>query len=316
MGTQIELQPVVQDLLATVRDHYAGTLDVTFGDQAVGYLRHDQGQQHVKKDGTLAITITDVTNPNYTLSHELLHLLLKLKQFPQPEYLVTTQKPEVDQTLLAISTSLYDSAAHVIIRDIQANDGLLTDQVYDQYAQGMASFLTPETTDGDERIILRILNLLDGLILFADRPLPAAWQHLYPAALSEAQKLYTSLMSRPLDTPFTFRRAYVNLLRQFGELLVQLGYQAVPLDQFVTVMPLLSAHQRRLEVRQVFNILHADLTNRQTGQRAYIGLGSDQQNAFVLPLTNQDNDPEAFKQLYQMTVADFLDKYQIENGAR
>ena len=75
--TEIKLNQTVTDLLSTANSLYPGNISVRFGDTKAGYVRHDQAQQ-VLDDGDLTVRVSDITAPNYTASHELLHLLLLL----------------------------------------------------------------------------------------------------------------------------------------------------------------------------------------------------------------------------------------------
>lgn len=77
------MQENVQVLLDEVKQHYDHPLEVVIQGEASGVLTHDQSHQRLKKDGTLEVVVTDTTNADYTLSHELLHLLYQMKGYSQ-----------------------------------------------------------------------------------------------------------------------------------------------------------------------------------------------------------------------------------------
>lgn len=78
---RITLNKENQALLDQVNSLYPeGSVFVQFHGDKSGYVRHDQATQQTIP-GALVIIVTDLTAPNYTASHELLHLLMLLKVF-------------------------------------------------------------------------------------------------------------------------------------------------------------------------------------------------------------------------------------------
>ena len=311
--------PAVQAIIDDVQSHYAHSLSIVVEGPASGQLEHEQSQQEVLPDGTLQIRVTDTTNVEYTLSHELLHLLLQMKGFPQLQYHLLTGHPDLDDQLYATSTSLYNVAAHALIVAWQRENNVIDETVESQVLAAFNTTVPAETPDTENLIIFRILSLVDILSFFnggsADQQV--VWQSAYPHAYPYAQQLYTQMMAKTPDTPFTFRRAVVQLFAQFDEILNQLGYEPTTNPEFATIPPVLSERQLRLTLNQVFELKHSDYRDRTTKERAYVALGSsDHQNAFVLPLKGKDATPEAFQLLYQRPLHDILDQYQIDYTLR
>ena len=80
---EIKLNDANKALLDQVNELYPeGSVFVQFKGGQSGYVRHDQATQQTIP-GALVILVTDLTEPNYTASHELLHLLMLLRGFPQ-----------------------------------------------------------------------------------------------------------------------------------------------------------------------------------------------------------------------------------------
>lgn len=310
----IGIQENVQVLLDEVKQHYDHPLEVVIQGEASGVLTHDQSHQRLKKDGTLEVVVTDTTNADYTLSHELLHLLYQMKGYPQLQFHLLSGDPQVDDQLYATSTALYNAAVHMLIVAWQREHELITDAVVAQVLAGFKQNVPAEADD--QLVIYRILSLLD-LLGFLDGKLPADLAAAYPQALPYAQELFQLINEQKLDSPFGLRRAIVHLFSRFDALIEQLGYQPTNDQEFATLSPVLSKRQLRLTLDQVYLIKHSGYRDRETKQPAYVAMGrSDDQNAFVLPLSENATTPEAFQQLYQQPLNDVLAQYQLDYTIR
>lgn len=308
------MQENVQVLLDEVKQHYDHPLEVVIQGEASGVLTHDQSHQRLKKDGTLEVVVTDTTNADYTLSHELLHLLYQMKGYPQLQFHLLSGDPQVDDQLYATSTALYNAAVHMLVVAWQREHGLITDAVVAQVLAGFKQNVPAEADD--QLVIYRILSLLD-LLGFLDGKLPADLAAAYPQALPYAQELFQLINEQKLDSPFGLRRAIVHLFSRFDALIEQLGYQPTNDQEFATLSPVLSKRQLRLTLDQVYLIKHSGYRDRDTKQPAYVAMGrSDDQNAFVLPLPENATTPEAFQQLYQQPLNDVLAQYQLDYTIR
>ena len=169
MAEEIHLNADSQSLLDQVNELFPrGNVFVQFDDQnKSGYVRHDQAKTDTLPGG-IVITVTDVTAPNYTASHELLLLLMLLRGFPQFFFNLSLGKEELDDQLMMISTDLYDTAMHRVVVSEQRKHGLIDDQVEAEYLKGIQATLSPEKGGNDEEGTLRLLTLLDAMVFYGD----------------------------------------------------------------------------------------------------------------------------------------------------
>lgn len=311
--TEIKLNSTTQSLLDQVQKIYPGPVIVRFGDQKAGFIRHDQAQQEALGDG-LQITITDITAPDYTASHELLHLLMLLQGFPQIFFQVSfANDPQLDEQLMIMSTDLYDIAMHLVVVKEQRSHGLIDDQIEQLYLKGILETLTRENGQKDNERTLRLITLLDALVFYGDHidQYESDLIDNYPVAYEAAKDLYQQLTAKEIDSPFAMRRAIVKLYKQFDTQLAKWGLPALHNNEFVTLSSVLSERQLRLEVRQLFEIFHSDMIDKQTKKQAYIGLNkTDQQNSFVIA-PETDDTAAFFKKYYSKTVQDLFEDMEM-----
>ncbi|GEK28851.1 hypothetical protein [Furfurilactobacillus siliginis] len=317
----IKLIPTVQALLDQVNELFPGTVSVQFGDKHAGYVRDDQVQQHVLKD-RLLIWVDDVTAPQYSAAHELSHLLMLLQGFPQVSFDLTFGDTELDGQLMALATQLFNVANHQVIFPALAGHDLIDETVASQYYDGIFATIDPEDGQQDDaQNALRLLVLLDACVFYGadiDKHATELTTN-FPITFAAAQKLYAVLTAKSAETPFGMRRSLVRLFKAFDEQLVAWGLPPLHSTEFATMTSVLSDRQLRLEMRQLFEVFHSDLQNRQTGKRAYVGLNrSDRQNAFVLtPPEDAENDSASyFKDVYDMSVKAFFDQQHIPYSIR
>jgi len=313
--TEIKLNQTLTDLLSTANSIYPGNINVSFGSEQAGYVRHDQAQQ-VLHDGDITVQVNDVTAPNYTASHEILHLLLLLQGFPQVTFNLTTSDQQLDEQLMAISMELYDTISHVLVVRKQRQHDLIDAQIEDWYLQGVTATIDPEEPDkADAMMTLRLLTLTDLLVFFEGKLTSEREQQVataYPQAWPAAQKLYEVISQKAVDTPFAMRRAVVKLFKAFDDQMTAWELPVLHANEFVTVQSVLSERQERLEVRQLFDVYHSDLLDKDKHTRAYIGLyKSDQQNAFVLPAPAQKDSDAFFKEIYGKTVKELFQTVDV-----
>ena len=135
---------------------------------------------------------------------------------------------------------------------------------------------------------------------------------LYPISFEAAQRLYEILIERSLDSAFAIRRTVVKLFKAFDDELSKLGMIPMNMTEFATLSVVLSERQMRLQVRQLFNIVHSPLDDNLTFKSAYVGQWkNDGQNSFVLADPGKDS-AKKFVEYYNMKVTDFLDSIGIE----
>lgn len=309
---KIKLNDTTQSLLNQVNQLYPGPVLVRFGEAKAGYLRHDQAKQEALPDG-LIITVTDVTAPDYTASHELLHLLMLLQGFPQIFFNVSFGDPKLDEQLMVMSTDLYDIAMHLVVVTEQRKHGLIDEQIEQLYLKGIDETISVESDKDDDERTLRLLTLLDALVFYGEHS-EQVMDHLtkrYPKAMQAARQLYQQLILKPIDSPFAMRRTIVKLFQQFDEQLSVWGLPELHNTEFTTLSSVLSERQLRLEVRQMFEIFHSDMDDRETHDKAYVGLNrNDRQNSFVLTPPQKDS-ANFFKDIYGKTVQELFDQLKM-----
>lgn len=309
---EIKLNETTQSLLDQVNKLYPGTVLVHFGEVKTGYLRHDQAKQEALPGG-LVITVTDITAPDYTASHELLHLLMLLSGFPQIFFNITFGEEKLDEQLMIMATDLYDIAMHLVVVAEQRKHQLINQEIEACYLKGIDTTITIEKNEDDDERTLRLLTILDAMVFYGEHfdQVKSHLQERYPQALRAAQKLYQELTSKPIDSPFAMRRVIVKLFKQFDEQLIKWNLPALHNNEFTTLSSVLSERQLRLEVRQMFEIFHSEMVDRQSGEKAYIGLNrNDRQNSFVLT-PPKDNSVGFFKDIYGQSVKDLFETLKM-----
>ena len=200
---EIKLNDENKALLDQVNELYPeGSVFVQFKGGQSGYVRHDQATQQTIP-GALIILVTDLTEPNYTASHELLHLLMILRGFPQIFFQLSLGDRELDEQMMIMSTDLYNVAMHRVVVAEQRKHGFINDRVEEEYLKGVEHTLTPESEDDDERA-LRLLTLLDALVFFGDHlaKYEKQLQNNYPKALAAAKKIYAEITKKPIKNAF------------------------------------------------------------------------------------------------------------------
>lgn len=313
--TELKVSQQVKDLLSATNSIFPGNVTVTFGDQKAGYVRHDQATQ-LMQDGDIEVHVSDITAPNYTASHEVMHLLLLLQGFPQMTFNLTTNNAQLDEQLMAIATELYDAVAHVLIVQKQREHNLIDPEIEDLYFKGIYATIDPEDPNQDDAMMtLRLLTLTDLLVFFngdlGDQRL-AKVEADFPKSWAAAKKLYAVITTKPVETPFAMRRTVVKLFKAFDDQMLDWDLPLLHGSEFVTMQSVLSDRQQRLEVRQLFDIYHSEMIETEQHTRAFIGLNKgDRQNAFVMPAPAEKQSDDFFKELYGMQVKDLFARLHV-----
>ncbi|MFD1670532.1 hypothetical protein ACFQ5M_00310 [Agrilactobacillus yilanensis] len=282
---------------------------------------HDQSQQIPHKDGTLEIKVTDTTNVNYTLSHELWHMLLKFQGYSQLQFPLTTGTPQLDEQIGATATALYNAAAHVLILAAQKEAGLIDERVESAFMAGVYNSVPAEDPNDkqDQLLIFRVLSLLDTFVFWQGNLNDLSNDLLlkYPESFPYAKQLYQTLTAKKIDGPFAFRRSVVALFKAFANILETLGYVPLNHAEFAVLTPVFSQRQLRLTLNQTLEVLHSEYTNLKTHQRAYVAVGkTDRQAAFVFENLAPETSPAQFQQLYEQPLEKVLKANQITYGIR
>ncbi|AEV94414.1 hypothetical protein [Pediococcus claussenii] len=317
---EIEINDEVQRLLQDVNDAFPGEVRLHFGKERSGYVRHDQSNQLINGDKIL-VEVSDVTAPDYTASHELLHMLLALKGFPQLFFKLTTGDEDADQQLMFFITELYDVVAHEIVVSEQRKHGLIDTVIESLFLNGIHETITPEKKDEiDPMSTLRLLMMMNAIVFYGDKidQYSAEFEESYPQAWQAALDIMTKLDERDIKTPLDFRRKVIKAFKLFDGQMSKWGVAELHSMEFATLGSVFSERQLRLTVRQLFQIFHADLDEKATKTRAYIGLsiGEEQQNAFVLPTPKNKQSDEYFRELYNKNVKDLFEELKMPYSIR
>lgn len=305
-----------QSLLNVVNRFFPGKVTVQFiGHQKSGFVRSDQAQT-VQDGKNIFIQINDESAPNYTASHELLHLLMILRGFPQVFFSLTTGNHTLDVQLKAMGLELYDIISHFVVVSEQRKHHLITSDVEKMYMKGIYASIKPEPKDKiDNEMEVRLATLLDAIIFYG-KLYPIVRTRLlkdYPVSLKAAEHLYRVVTEKPTDSPFGFRRNVVKLFKAYDAQLKKWGLPPLQNTAFTTVSSVLSIRQLNLQVHQLFNIYHSELNDSNTGRRAYVGFSkTDGQNSFVIPEPLDKQKREKFiPHLYGQTVKDLFKKIKM-----
>lgn len=311
----IELNKDVHGLIDAVNNFFPGKVTVTFiGQLQSGYVRHDQAQT-VQDGKNVIVQIADLSAPNYTVSHELLHLLMVLRGFPQVFYSLTTGDDTLDEQLKMMGTELYDIVSHFVVVSEQRKHNLIDDEIEGMYLKGVYATIKPEPKPLDDQMMLRLTTLLDALVFYGEGIDKVAdkFKQDFPISFEAAKKLYQVITDKPTDSPFGLRRNVVKLFKVFDEQLKDWKLPALHNTEFTTLTSVLSERQLGLKVKQLFEIYHSDLVEVNSNTKGYVGFNRvDDQNSFVLanPKGNQD-DPAFFKAVYDKSVKQLFDDLKM-----
>jgi hypothetical protein len=298
-------------LLNQVNNVYPGSIVLRGGDEASGVLLADQVSTDIL--GTrLMIEVSDATAPDFSASHELLSMLLKLSGYPQLYFQLDASEESLTEQLMVMSTYLYRPVLNAIIYREQGKHELLTDGVVAAYAKGVLQTLTKEVSGDQSEGALRLLTLLDARVLMHyvsgdTQKYKDTLADTFPEAWQAAGVLFDQLAIESIDDPASLHRGVVAAFNGFDAQMIAWGLPELHAAEFATLTPVLSERQLRLTVSQVFEIKHAVYKNHSNGEEAYIGLAkNDGQNSFVI-VPPTDAQPAWFKELYQTSVKELLD---------
>lgn len=315
MAEELKLGPKAKSLLNAVSRFFDGDVQVQFiGNLKSGYVKHDQAQimQDVKN---LFVQINDVTEPDFTATHELLHLLMTLRGFPQIYFPLTTGDDALDEQLRFIGTELFDVVAHFVVYSEQRKHGLINSKIAEEYIKGVRQTITPETSKIDSEMIIRVVTLLDAMVFFGNEfaKHDAVFVQNFPIATKAAQRLYKIITEKPTDSPFALRRNVVKLFKAFDGQMKGWELPELQLTDFAMITSVFSQRQLGLKVSQVFKLYHSKLKDTKTLTPAYIGFASvDDQDSFVISGPINAQKAEKFIQnIYAKTVKELFDELKI-----
>lgn len=315
MNNTPKLSGKTHDLINEVAHYFPGDVQVQFiGNAVAGYVRHDQAQ--VVQDGdNLLIQINDNTEPDFTASHELLHLLMTLRGFSQIYFPLTTGDQALDEQIQYVGTELFDAVAHFVVYNEQRKHGLVTEPVETEFIKGVQHTITPESDRIDSEMLLRLIVVLDAMVFFGPdfAKHKAVFEQNFPLATDAAAKLYQLISAKPTKSPFSMRRNVVKLFRAFDAQMKVWDIPQLYLNDFAMITSVFSKRQLGLQVNQVFKLYYSELKAKNTQKRAYVGFTlTDQQNSFVIEgPAGEKRSKEFFAKVYEKTVKELFDELKI-----
>lgn len=305
----MEYSQAITNLINEIQTKTNHPIKINVTEQALPYLRNEQGMYHRDKFGNDIIEINNINAHEYLLTHELLHLWLQVTNYPQLHFnLITGLNAKSDLLLTNITTLLYESVTHVLIHQKQVTMHIWNDKIAQMYVNGLERVINV-SNNNFQVLIWQILNMFDALVILgATNDIFAQWQH--SDAYRYALELWQVLQGKPINS----HRLVVRIFATFEHILSdELHLPALALREFATLTPVLSSRQLRLRVEQVFSLIPSAFVNANTKQQAYLGLGiSDHQNSFVLPVDlHQVKISEYLDDLKQQPLMQVLNKYHF-----
>lgn len=314
-----EFNPAVQSLLDKVNEGFNEPLEIKIDDKKSGILRNENAESNIEPGGKGTIHILDSTDVDYSLSHELLHILLQELNYPTTGTAVHAPETEFNDQMRAIAGGLEAGVVHTMVAGWQHESGLLTDEVKKMVRAGIEADITPETTTEDDgNLLQRILTLLDGLTVLGgpENDLVSAWYSEYPTALGIASELWQTIDETDITDARGYRSGIVKVFKKFNEALQPMG-ASLDFANFICVTPVFSSRQLRLSLNQLYLLQDSPYQSDKPNTTAYAALGkSDGQCAFVLQLDPDETNPEYFQQLYAKPLSEVLAAYGIGYSER
>lgn len=314
---EITLQQNTQNLISKIKEQFDGEIKIQYGSEKVGFIKHQQVESRLE-DGNFIINVTDITAPDYLISHELFHFFLQLNQAPELMLKMTTDDFNIDDKINATAVQLYDTVLHGTIFRLQEENGFIDDNIRELFYQGILATVTAEPKEGsgpDEWGMYRLITLLDALVFFQNEDMEQITEkflEFYPISTDAALKLLEILTSNDLRAPFEARRATVALFKAFDAQLEAWKLPKMYLNTFATLTPVFSERQLKLEVRQLFDIMHSEFKSNVNFASAYVGIQkNDQQNAFVITVPRNADSKEVILRTYDMTVLELMETIKM-----
>ncbi|WP_245865755.1 hypothetical protein [Companilactobacillus nuruki] len=276
------------------------------------FLTLDQAS-HESNDDVIKVVITNEKFSEFVLSHELHHIELELSDEPEIDSAVTSGKSDFDGRVLSIANSVFETLEHVLVVKLQKEDGTFSDEIKKEYLKGVEAALHPKVElDRANMRFYRTLIMFDGII-FGEHEFDDDWKHEFPKSFKYASHLAEIAEKDDLTVPFKFRRALVNALDAYNEVIISNGYEGLHFHTFLNITPIISKRQLRLSLNQVYQIKHSEYKNRATGKDGFVLIAiNDGQGIATLNLDPVKVTPEFYKAFYQYTVEDVFDKEGIK----
>lgn len=297
-----ELPDFIVEQVENIEQQYNKKIEIYSQFEPQKLLTLDQANHTVDQD-LVKVVITNEKYADFVLSHELHHIELEFSDEPNISSAVTTGQRERDERVLAIANSVFETLEHVTVLKRQKADQTLTDEVKAEYLRGLEIALHPNVSlDNANMRFFRTLIMFDGMI-FGEHALDDKWKDEFPTSFKYALKMAQIVEENDLTVPFQFRRALVNSLDAYNEIIISNGYQGMHFHTFLNVTPVVSKRQLRLSLNQVYQIKHSEYKNRATGRDGFALISiNDGQSVATLNLDPNKVTPEFYKTFYQYTV--------------
>lgn len=276
------------------------------------YLTLDQASHTIEGD-TIKVVITNEKFADFVLSHELHHIELELSDEPEIDCAVTSGQRDRDGQVLMVANSIFETLEHVTVLKRQKEDGTYTDEIKQEFLKGIDIALRPRVSmDVANMRFYRTLVMFDGII-FSEHAKDADWKNDFSKSFKYASELVEIAEKNDLSVPFQFRRALVNCLDTYNEIIISNGYQGLHFHTFLNVTPVISKRQLRLSLNQAYQIKHSEYKNRATGRDGFVLIAiNDGQGVATLNLNPDKVTPEFYKAFYQYTVQEVFEKEGIK----
>ncbi|MQS76159.1 hypothetical protein FHL06_07140 [Lactobacillus halodurans] len=307
-----ELSNHIVEQVEKIEQQYNKKIELYSDYKDQDFLTLDQASHEIKDD-IIKVVITNEKFSDFVLSHELHHIELELSDEPSISCAVTSGKPDNDGRILAIANSVFETLEHVIVAKRQQEDGTYTDEIKTEYLKGVESALHPNAElDLANMRFYRTLIMFDGII-FGEHSRDDDWKNEFPTSFKYASKLVEIAEGNDLTVPFQFRRALVNGLDEYNEIILSNGYEGLHCHEFLNITPIVSKRQLRLSLNQVFQIKHSAFKNRATGRDAFALIAiNDGQSVATLNLDPKKVTPEFYKAFYQYKIEEVFEKEGIK----
>ncbi|EKK20130.1 hypothetical protein B808_696 [Fructilactobacillus florum 8D] len=315
MADELQLNSTSQSLLNQVAHYFQGDVQVQFiGTFKSGTVRHDQAQV-IQNGQQLLVQVSDLTAPDFVVTHELLHLLMTLRGFPKIYFPLTTDDHQLDNQLQYFGTELFDIILHLVVYPEQRRHGLITPEIEAAYVRGVRQLITPEIGKLDNEMIKRLVVIIDALVLLGPTlgDYRSVFEQNFPMATAAAQHLYQKITAKPTDEPFQVRRNAVKLFKAFDDQMRTWKLAELHLTDFAMITSVFSKRQLQLQVKQVFKLYHSELKDKESGTRAVVGFAlADDQNSLVLAGPSTPSAGRQFiQENYEKTVSELFNELKL-----
>lgn len=288
------------------------TVEVFSDFQKQDILTLDQAS-HTSDDTTIKVEITNEEFADFVLLHELYHVELEITDQPKINVAVTSEDQNLDGRILTTANSIYETLEHSMIIKKQLADKSFDTKTKEAYLAGVERTLNPNVAIDDANMVFfRALILFDATV-FASKRGNVEWKENYNSAYKFVDEAMKIIDKNDLTVPFEFRRALISILEAYDNLIAVHGYQGMDYHDFLSITPVVSNHQLRLNLNQFYQIKHTAFKMRDTHQDAFSLLAiNDGQSVAALGFNVDKVTPEFYKEFYQQTVQDMFEVNNID----